>query len=61
MSAIIHSTLDVENQAENLDEIWWQGRQWAVTAYGIEARDGTYHIEAAAQEFDSAMDLMGVG
>jgi hypothetical protein len=25
--------------------IYWQGRQWAVTAYGLECRDGTYVIE----------------
>jgi hypothetical protein len=24
--------------------IYWQGRQWAVTAFGIECRDGTYVI-----------------
>jgi len=24
--------------------IHWQGRQWAVTAYGIEALDGIYHV-----------------
>ena len=30
---------------EPLHPIIWQGRQWAVTEYGIEARNGTYHIE----------------
>jgi hypothetical protein len=30
--------------------IHWQGRQWAVTAYGIEKRDGTYVIEADRYE-----------
>jgi hypothetical protein len=25
--------------------IYWQGRQWAVTGYGIEYRDGNYPIE----------------
>jgi hypothetical protein len=25
--------------------IYWQGRQWAVTPFGIECRDGTYFIE----------------
>ncbi len=25
--------------------IFWQGRQWAVTSYGVECRDGTYFIE----------------
>jgi hypothetical protein len=24
--------------------IYWQGRQWAVTAFGLECRDGTYVI-----------------
>ncbi len=24
--------------------VYWQGRQWAVTAYGVEALDGRYHI-----------------
>ena len=31
---------------EDLEEIWWQGRQWAVTSWGIEKRDGTYEIQA---------------
>ena len=31
-----------------LSTILWQGRQWAVTTYGVEARDGTYAIEAVA-------------
>jgi hypothetical protein len=24
---------------------FWQGRQWAVTSYGVECRDGTYRVE----------------
>jgi len=24
---------------------FWQGRQWAVTSYGVECRDGTYCVE----------------
>lgn len=24
--------------------VHWQGRQWAVTGYGIEALDGRYHV-----------------
>ena len=31
---------------EPLREIWWRGRQWAVTAYGIEALDGRRPIDA---------------
>jgi hypothetical protein len=26
--------------------VWWHGRQWAVTEYGIERLDGTYVIDA---------------
>jgi hypothetical protein len=33
-------------RSEALHSMWWRGRQWAVTAYGIEALDGTYTIEA---------------
>ena len=29
---------------EPLHPILWHGRQWAVTTFGIEARDGTYAI-----------------
>ncbi len=36
----------IKNRGEVLHETIWQGRQWAVTEYGIEARDGTYHFEA---------------
>ncbi|MDP4003350.1 hypothetical protein [Methylobacterium sp. NEAU K] len=27
-----------------IEPVHWQGRQWAVTGYGIEALDGMYHI-----------------
>lgn len=27
--------------------VHWQGRQWAVTGYGIEALDGMYHVPYA--------------
>ena len=43
--AIETNTEAVVNRREPLSEIWWQGRQWAVTSYGLEARDGRYHIE----------------
>jgi hypothetical protein len=29
------------------EPIYWQGRQWAVTPFGVECRDGTYVIEAS--------------
>jgi len=38
----------VSGLGEPLSEpIHWIGRQWAVTAYGVECRDGTYAIEAS--------------
>jgi hypothetical protein len=29
---------------ESIARVHWQGRQWAVTDYGIEALDGMYHV-----------------
>jgi hypothetical protein len=40
------SSEPVENRGEPLHEIWWRGKQWAVTEYGIECLDGCYFIEA---------------
>src|SRR4051812_32559167 len=42
-------------RGEPLHAVWWRGRQWAVTAYGIECLDGTYAIEASrlAEEIGS--------
>lgn len=37
---------EVKVRADELAEIWWRGKQWAVTSRGIEARDGTYFIAA---------------
>jgi hypothetical protein len=34
----------VRVRGERLHRIHWQGRQWAVTGYGLEKRDGTYAI-----------------
>ena len=45
-SHITINTTPVRNRGEELHETLWQGRQWAVTEYGIEARDGTYAIAA---------------
>lgn len=40
------STTDVRVTGEALQEpIYWKGRQWAVTSYGIEARNGKYLIK----------------
>jgi hypothetical protein len=44
--AIAYVKTEVVNRCEPLSEVWWQGRQWAVTAYGLEQRDGTYTIKA---------------
>lgn len=41
---VVHDPTPVHVRGEELDEIWWQGRQWAVTRYGIECRDGSYAI-----------------
>lgn len=43
---VIYSADPVEVVGESLHPVLWQGRQWAVTTYGLEARDGTYAIEA---------------
>ncbi|WP_292505003.1 hypothetical protein [Methylobacterium sp.] len=29
------------------DHVHWQGRQWAVTEFGIEALDGMYHVPSS--------------
>ncbi len=34
----------VHCRGEALSQILWQGTQWAVTTYGLECRDGTYHV-----------------
>lgn len=41
-------------QGELSAPVWWVGRQWAVTNYGMEARDGGYAIRA-----DTLGDLRG--
>lgn len=46
----------VKIRGEDLHPVWWRGRQWAVTAYGIERLDGAYTIEA-----DRLTELMESG
>ena len=41
-------TTPVRVLGEEVSPIFWRGRQWAVTEYGIEALDGRYPIEAAS-------------
>lgn len=38
---------NVRVRGEALHPVLWHGRQWAVTEYGMECRDGTYVIEAS--------------
>jgi hypothetical protein len=40
------SSEPVKIRGEELHEIWWRGKQWAVTAYGVECLDGSYFFEA---------------
>jgi hypothetical protein len=44
---VVTASDEVKLQGEPLHEIWWRGRQWAVTEYGVEALDGTYAIEGS--------------
>ncbi len=36
----------VSIRGEELSEVWWRGRQWAVTSDGLESLDGRYVIES---------------
>jgi hypothetical protein len=46
-AAIEYDATPVNVRGEPLSEIWWQGRQWAVTSHGIERRDGLYNFAAS--------------
>ena len=39
-----HAGNIVQCRSGRLSRVLWQGWEWAVTAYGTEARDGTYAI-----------------
>src|SRR5690242_12041582 len=39
-----HGINEVQRRGGKLSRVLWLGSQWAVTFYGIEARDGTYGI-----------------
>ena len=45
---------EVRCLGEPLGLVLWQGKQWAVTAYGLECRNGKYHVEA--KEFYKNVD-----
>ena len=49
---IIINDMSVRVRGDALTQIWWQGKQWAVTQYGIECRDGTYAIPAKELTYD---------
>ena len=49
---IVINTTRVKVCGDPLTQIWWQGKQWAVTEYGIECRDGTYPIAAKKLTYD---------
>jgi hypothetical protein len=42
------------------DDIWWQGSTWAVTAYGLERRDGTFPLarDQLLQDFNTNHSLL---
>jgi hypothetical protein len=44
-TCIATSCEPVPLRGEELAEIWWRGKQWAVTAVGIECLDGCYFID----------------
>ena len=48
VSSIAIADNEVPLHGEGLSEIWWRGKQWAATQYGIECLDGTYTIEKAS-------------
>jgi hypothetical protein len=41
---VAYVSTPVKIRADRLGKIWWRGRQWAVTAHGLEALDGSYFI-----------------
>jgi hypothetical protein len=47
MTEIVTSDNAVRCTGEPLNAVWWQGKQWVVTSYVIEARNGNYCIEAS--------------
>jgi hypothetical protein len=34
----------VQNRGDRLIKIYWKGRQWAATKFGVQCRDGSYSI-----------------
>jgi hypothetical protein len=52
---ILMDRAEVTVRGDPLSDLWWQGRQWAVTSFGLECRDGTYYIDAhrLAEDIDT--------
>lgn len=60
-SHVYNSHNKVNVLGEPLAPILWCGANWAVTRYGLEARDGTYAIEASRLwEGESSVDTGGL-
>ena len=34
----------VQNRGDRLTKVYWKGRQWAATKFGVQCRDGSYSI-----------------
>lgn len=53
---VCHATNAVRCLGEPLDAEWWRGRQWSVTRFGLEARDGLYAIPVDALAHGAGAD-----
>src|SRR5215469_15375211 len=40
-----HASNRVQNRGDRLSKIYWKGRQWAATKFGVQCRDGSYSID----------------
>ena len=48
------SSIPVKNRGDRLSRVYWKGRQWAATKYGVECRDGCYAINRSRLWEDDA-------
>ncbi len=53
---VCHASNAVRCLGEPLDAEWWRGRQWSVTRFGLEARDGLYAIPVDALAHGAGAD-----
>jgi hypothetical protein len=42
-------------EGEALHPVLWMGKQWAITTYGLECKNGQYHIKAGRQFWDKGL------